>query len=154
MPTREQTVIYLAGHFDGEGTVYNAGKSPKYPKYKCTVVCVSHTHYQTLQLYQSIFSGSITSVSERCTKHRLGKKPIWQWRLASMLDVSKFLLEVIPWLVEKKSRSEIALALVAEKLIRRYDRQQSQNTGAGMQLWAPKEFRLKNPVVSRKPYEV
>ncbi len=91
-------LAYLAGHFDGEGTI---GIQPERRR---IFLNVTHTHTPTLELYKSTFGGGVYFASKGVNKL------VWQWTLSKRSAVAMALLALTPYLKEKSDKAERALS--------------------------------------------
>ncbi len=105
--TNEQEVAYLAGLFDGEGSVSVNMYSQK-PNYAGSLkVGISMTTPEPLRLCQRIFGGKV-----RLEKYRNHWKPCSRWRLHGD-RAETFLRAVEPYLIVKKDKAALALSFRA-----------------------------------------
>ena len=109
MTIEETMKAYIAGLFDGEGTVYIYKTEPLSarnminPTY--TLACnLSNTNHSALALLKELFGGTISlrSLSE------ISIKSSWQWSIASKKALA-FLEVVYPYLRIKKQEAEEAI---------------------------------------------
>lgn len=95
---------YMAGFFDGEGSVYacwrRLGKSTRSPT---LTVCISNTDKIVLDLHQEQFGGSIYK-----RKARGNRQDCWQWVLSAKMAVP-FLESIQPYVVIKSGVVNAAL---------------------------------------------
>lgn len=91
---------YLAGLFDGEGSIYG-GLNPK----PCLHIVCTMTTPDPLKLFHEAFGGSLKSYAP--TKGQ--KTPMWRWGVCSAIEQEAFLTAVLPWLIVKKPQAELAL---------------------------------------------
>ena len=104
-----EEVAYLAGFFDGEGSI---GIYPKKNKrgYMCYqyLLQISNTNRKVLELFQKRYGGSITK-RQRVERH----KQLWNWQLGSAGKIRVALSELLPFLYVKKQEAQIMLEVVA-----------------------------------------
>lgn len=84
----ETEIAYLAGVFDGEGTV-KVGNSIR--------VSVEMTDLDVLERFQRAFGGQIYP-----RKAKVNRKPAWSWNLQSRAGVWPFLDKVKPFLSDRR----------------------------------------------------
>lgn len=99
------TIEYLAGFFDGEGSIVET-------VYKGVVAVVTNTYYPVLEEFKSRYGGSIHPKTRYSVSHR----PCWCWQLTKQIDMAKFLLEIQPLLMEKRPQADIAMQILTVKL--------------------------------------
>lgn len=101
---REAVLVgYLAGVFDGEGTVGitrwiprdNPAKSPRYTGRITLGMCVK----EIVEMFQQRYGGSLRV--ERVPNRR----PVYRWALVGNKIVLPFLEEMTPYLIEKQERA-------------------------------------------------
>lgn len=106
---------YLAGHFDGEGSIFSRRK------YKTgnlsIVISVGNTYLPVLNAYQKTFGGHIQFCSPG--KGRIGNKPFYQWTLTDWNSVAKFLMLMESRLHEKRPKALEALAICTNRFLGR-----------------------------------
>lgn len=93
---KEIKLAYIAGLFDGEGTVtlsYNNKKDI----YRAATVSMSSTSIELLELLVEEFGGSI--VKQKVYKEH--HKQSWSWRLQRRNAIS-FLDSILPYMMEKE----------------------------------------------------
>lgn len=102
----EKMLAYLAGFFDGEGTVttgYHGGS-----KVPHVLLSICNTDKRPLEIYKELFGGFVY-------EHKPGKfgnMPYWRWNSSSRDTTLKCLLAMMPYLVIKRSRAEIGIELL------------------------------------------
>ena len=104
---------YVAGYFDGEGSISIATPYSKRndKRYHRLHVSITSTDFETLDWFQQHFGGVVTS-------HRLGvgnAKPSARWQVTGQI-AEQFIRTIIPYLRHKRERAEIALAIRALKV--------------------------------------
>jgi hypothetical protein len=111
--TQEQAA-YIAGFFDGEGSVSctltkQTAKSGKvYPKW-LVQVCSSQVDPRPLIWIQELIGGTL-HLSQ--PKGPISRKPIWDWRLSN-LRFDFYFPQLLPYLKVKKEKVEFALQMRA-----------------------------------------
>lgn len=94
----ECKLAYLAGHFDGEGSIgWYRSNGPQ--------VSVSGSYKPTLELYKSMFGGGVYHQSSP----RNGNKCCHQWNVSGRYKVAAFLLALDPYLREKSQQANVVL---------------------------------------------
>lgn len=100
----EYKIAYFAGFFDGEGSisvVRNRAGSKTYQ-----LVCVvANTDSRPLTLLRDTFGGYLSKPHPR----QPGQKSVYNWRASDRI-AEGFLTTVLPFLILKKDRAELALA--------------------------------------------
>jgi hypothetical protein len=103
------TRAYVAGFFDGEGTILMRNMrrySKKYSTYYYPQVSVVNTHKPIIKYIQKLFGGRIELKSKH--EKRLGRKKLWDLRFRR--DESINLLNAIQkYLIIKKENAKIVL---------------------------------------------
>ncbi len=104
--TNEQEVAYLAGIFDGEGSMSIHDNQSRFMDSKSLVVAIAMTTPQPLYLCQRIFGGSI------CLRKTYGHyKPQYSWRVGYR-KAEVFLRVIEPYLTVKKEKANLALTFL------------------------------------------
>src|SRR5271155_455189 len=100
----ENTYIYMAGLFDGEGSVMIAHtkKVKNGPHYYHLKICLSNTHWGCMTFLRDNFGGCINWVPEY-----KGKR-CWFWTLHSR-KAANLLQHLLPYMVIKKREAKIAV---------------------------------------------
>ena len=98
---RNVDIAWLAGIFDGEGTVWC-----RWPKRRNVIVEIKMTHKLTIERIHELFPGRMA----RGQLSGWSIKPQWRWSLDT-LGTQKFLVLVLPYLVTKKGEAKIAIRL-------------------------------------------
>lgn len=102
---------YIAGFFDGEGTI-----SIKHHKKSDTfqvVVTIVNTDLNILEIIKNKFGGDIHVMYRSKNSHKTG----YTWRISSRMAF-KFLKEINPYSIIKKTRIKIALSF-QERIIKK-----------------------------------
>lgn len=98
------TPEYMAGFFDGEGSVYAFWRRASTPRPSPSLsVCISNTNYRVLELHRDQFGGTLQK-----RKHRPGHQELWQWVCCARMCVP-FLEAIYPHLIIKREVVETAL---------------------------------------------
>jgi hypothetical protein len=101
MPVSEVDMAYLAGIFDGEGSIIRSRRSMECLQRS---VQVGMTDREVVEWIGQI-GGTVTE------RHPPGKrKTMWMWRMAAHNDVIAFLTALLPYLRVKKAEAEKALS--------------------------------------------
>lgn len=110
--TDKNTCAYLAGVFDGEGSISLAcHKRPpvkegnKETLHYLKFLCVTNTDLSLLNLFKKIYGGFIRAKKQP-------NKQCYEWQLTTKDDIEKFLLSVIPYCIIKKERAKIMLEFI------------------------------------------
>ena len=100
----DTTLAYLAGFFDGEGSV-TVGRKTRSTGDRSYFLQISITQpsLPALEVYQSYFGGHVGSV-----KRPAGMSPTWQWS-PHQAGKTLFLSSLLPFIVLKKQQFERAL---------------------------------------------
>lgn len=104
----ETEKAWLAGLFDGEGSVYC-----RLPKRYNVEVEIKMTDYGTLEKVNSLFPGRLVFGNK--SRGTLGKKDQWRWSLNTKKS-GEFLKLVHPYLVTKKLKAKFAIRLCQRPL--------------------------------------
>lgn len=94
---------YLAGVFDGEGSIY-------FVETQGTIrldVSLANTFEPLVYVYQKLFGGRT-----RGRDPHNGVLPMFEWAIGKQSDLEKFLLSTLPYLVTKREQAEIALNFI------------------------------------------
>ena len=105
--TRAETA-YLAGFFDGEGSIslhrYSCLRSGHLnPKYKVVISCVNTDRVPVARL-QTNFGGALRLVPRRNPRH----KPVWRWDGGASVAL-RALKAMLPYLTIKAERAKLVL---------------------------------------------
>ncbi|KKN48919.1 hypothetical protein LCGC14_0648170 [marine sediment metagenome] len=100
---------YVAGLFDGDGTVVISYNSEK-RRYQQLVVSVSNTFVPVLGKLKSIYGGSIDSLGQ--PRRNLRAKFCYQWKLTGRQKQLCFLQDILPYVIIKRQRVELGLAFL------------------------------------------
>jgi hypothetical protein len=92
------TIEYVAGFFDGEGSITTAG-SGRSQNVQC---CVTNTNKEILDLFQSIYGGHVYARKSK----NINAKQAYGWHLYKNDD---FLELILPHLFLKKKQCELAI---------------------------------------------
>jgi len=93
---KEIKLSYIAGLFDGEGTV-TLSRNNKNDKYRAPVVSMSSTSIELLEFLSSEFGGSI--VNQKVYKEHYKKS--WSWKLQRR-NCIYFLNSILPYMREEE----------------------------------------------------
>ena len=96
---------YVAGFFDGEGTV---GIYLQKSKYAVLTVGISNTNKHILELIKVKYGGNIY---ERKIADK-GRKRVFQWKLGTIASMFAFLLDIASYVVVKKDAVDLALEYI------------------------------------------
>ena len=104
----ESDLVYLAGFFDGEGSLGMYGRNLKLD------VKVCGTDERPIRRFYEVFGfGTFSSISGSRTRY--GRKPVVQWSCSGSWALL-FLMTLLPHLVVKRAQAQEALRL---RLVRR-----------------------------------
>jgi hypothetical protein len=98
--TKQEKIIYLAGFFEGEGTICISNRSDR--KSFQLRICVGQKDIQPLPLYVEMFGGHIYP------QKRKGVHCINQWDLKKRDAQIAFLKAIYPYLITKKAEADVA----------------------------------------------
>jgi len=95
---------YLAGLFDGEGSIFITSTTNKYGKHHLYLrVGINITNKYIPTLYHNRFGGNIGTIPSR------GNRKIqWYWRVSGE-DADNFIKTIQPYLLIKKYQAQIAI---------------------------------------------
>lgn len=94
------TDCYIAGLFDGEGSVIFGTSDRSHGWYRA--IQIVNTHRQTLTKVQRVFGGHIYKNGPN--KHHLGKRVIYTWKLYASADLHQFVRRLLPFAQQKKRK--------------------------------------------------
>jgi hypothetical protein len=103
-----EAIAYLAGLFDGEGSVNIFKQSNRKDRINpgyFLEISIGNTHKGVLQWVLENFGGRLTQNAEQYTKRN---HPTWRWR-ASSNEASEVLTIMLPYLVVKKEQALLAV---------------------------------------------
>jgi hypothetical protein len=99
---------YLAGFFDGEGSISIIRRKPHG---HVLHVDVGQIDRRPLELLRSRFGGSI----QLQRRHSFGRRDLWYWKTGSQNAVP-FLEAMLPYLIVKREQAELALRFQSRRL--------------------------------------
>jgi len=114
MSLKRHMLSYLAGVFDGEGSICIIRISPKKgkrptPTYR-GVVEIAMTERLILQLFQNIFGGDIYQHKPRNPQNKL----VYLWRIRDFRCIA-FLNDLMPFLILKHPQAEVMMHFLKNK---------------------------------------
>lgn len=102
------SVEYLAGFFDGEGSIYATLPDEHIPQF---LIMVQTTKQQEPEFYRERWGGSVHKHEPQESNH----SPSWRWRVAG--EKARIAVEqMLPYLRGKKTEAELFLEAIAYKL--------------------------------------
>jgi predicted CopG family antitoxin len=121
---------WAAGLFDGEGTigVHLSGDKKGGLRRK---ICISMIYRPALELFHNTYGGHLF-------KHNASSKAYpsfrcWKWEISHKDQIKAFLVDVLPFLTEKKSQAEIMIKQIDGELsmqeareLLRYEKEQNK----------------------------
>lgn len=96
---------YVAGLFDGEGSVTITKPSTKSDRYR-VIVQIAMTHKPTIEAVQAAFGGRIQPVKQ--SVYNSNARDRYDWRLSGQAALD-FLNSIRPWLITKAAAADVAL---------------------------------------------
>jgi hypothetical protein len=111
VPAPVAVLAYVAGVFDGEGSVSITCAQQRYHTLRVEIV---NTNPMLMQWLVEKMGGKITPLRQN---QGLGTKPVFAWILRN-LNAEVFLREVLPYLIVKREQAELALAFRAIRTAR------------------------------------
>lgn len=114
------SLSYLAGYFDGEGSIGLYISSSRSSRYKSgfktpswsTQVKLGACYKPNVNAFSYWFGGNVRPHDRATTKHRRS----FIWRLCNKKDIIHFLQAIIPYLREKKPQAELMLRVLLGKV--------------------------------------
>ena len=100
--TREQTLIWAAGFFDGEGCIYIGRRTNTGRPYYILTISVSNTDKATVEIFRKLFGGYISEISSGNRRNKL-----FMWQLDSA-KAANALTELQPYLKSKSKEAKLA----------------------------------------------
>lgn len=113
--TEAQLIPYLAGFFDGEGTISLGRYKNDGGGYRLAIA-VSQNERSPLEMFQATFGGRIYE-----QKWEKAQRAFYSWQVTNRVDRLKCLEMLSPFLIVKKREAEIALAFLRTMVRSRYD---------------------------------
>lgn len=107
MPTKNTTLAYLAGYFDGEGSVYTQSIHGGPP---IVVISVRTGDLESMQLLSTTFGGKIHG-EDRVSPSRQdidARRRMYRWKIVGG-RAQEILRELLPFLRAKREVAELAL---------------------------------------------
>jgi hypothetical protein len=105
----EKRLAYLAGFFDGEGSV-GIQKYCRSRPWHTPYATVSQVRPDVLQQFKEAFGGTIYFNKSG------GKNGIWTWQIKSHKLVLDFLKTLLPYLLVKRAEAEVVLEAFRESV--------------------------------------
>jgi len=102
IPEKEIDLAYVAGFFDGEGTISVYHKNQRFS------ATIAQKRKPVLEYIANLFGTGTFQYTE--------KTEMWAWRLRNLSDSYIFLLCIYPYLIVKKEEAEIFFEKVDKKL--------------------------------------
>jgi len=102
---------YLAGYFDGEGCLVPQANRTRTSWW--VTVKFGQVRREGPDFLRDIYGGTVRLVPAA----RKNKQPQWVWEMGQKLGVRQFLLDVQPYVLEKREQVEAAIALFGPALI-------------------------------------
>lgn len=103
-------IVWAAGFFDGEGSVFveiSKNKNTRRRVRNLLTASVTQTSTPCLNLFKQCFGGNITPITKSRRKH-MNNSVCFVWRVRSK-DAIAFLEAIAPYVVVKKEQVELAL---------------------------------------------
>lgn len=97
---------YIAGLFDGEGTIGITKPSPGARRRHRPVVAVCMTHERTVRALQAALGGNVREVNT--SKYNPNAATRFDWRLSGQAALD-FVESIRPWLITKRDQADIIL---------------------------------------------
>jgi LAGLIDADG endonuclease len=102
----ELDIAYIAGLFDGEGSINIFRKKNKSGSFSYYLeITITNTDFPVLSWLQSVLGGRVDKTSNIKLQ---GSRPLRRWR-ASCRDAHRILLTLLPYLRVKKTQAELAI---------------------------------------------
>lgn len=109
---RDMDIAYLAGVFDGEGSVGMYRRSKFNAKHKSPIwschISIANTDFRLL----SWLSANVPYGHARVKPRKGNRKIQWEWSIRSRKTISEFLLTVRPFLTVKADQADLLLSLL------------------------------------------
>jgi hypothetical protein len=108
-PLSTETLAYVAGLFDGEGSIVIAcspGRTKQSNPSYWLQVSITNTDKQLIEWLHATFGGHIADGSH--APSRVKQRPCWAWRTTSK-QAQSFLQKILPYLRTKKPQALIAI---------------------------------------------
>jgi len=103
---------YIAGFFDGEGSITNNGKGFR--------VSISQTNQEVLEAIRSFVGFGFVIKTKKRKEYW---KDCWVYYITKQKEVYSFLLKVSPFLIVEKRKAESCLPLLKETVRKQQERQ-------------------------------
>lgn len=105
----KSTFAYIAGFFDGEGSVRIKSLKSGGRLYHSLMIKFTNTDLSVLTHIRSIIGGSIRPLKSKNPKW----KPAWDLRTTNRAELELILVQMLPFLIVKRHQIELALAFLA-----------------------------------------
>lgn len=136
-------IVYLAGHFDGEGCIcMRRRKQDKaIPRLHVEIRC---SYRPTLEKYENRFGGHL-----RATPHASTNKLLYSWALLAFSEMYPFLKQIEPFLEEKLPQAQVALKYLEARLNCKANRASLPND---IYVLADETYRILKELKHKPPY--
>jgi len=121
---KKTDLAYLAGIFDGEGSIVIHKNKPIKRMVNPTYVIeanVYNTNEWIIRQFHFSFGGGVHLQKRQMPSTHSGKCPIWVWQISANKALP-FLKTLLPYLKLKRGQVEIAIKFQEEKVRKRYRR--------------------------------
>lgn len=109
------TWSYIAGFFDGEGSITHNGKGFR--------ITIAQTNMEVLdEIKFFVGAGNIISV----TKRHPHWKDSWVYNISTQKEIYKFLLNVLPFLIVKKALAQKTIPLLRGVVVKQESRKEKR----------------------------
>lgn len=114
---KKNTLSYVAGLFDGEGSIVIAVSKPSEKRQTISPshwlqVSISMTHQPTIEWLHTNFGGHVTNNGK--SESRGARRPCYAWRLEGN-QAKDFLHKVTPYLICKREQALLAVEFQAKR---------------------------------------
>lgn len=162
MKTLEHRLAWLAGIVDGEGTIYAALNKHRHVRrdgsqgqYLRLTVAVTNTDILMIEEVQQIAEAvGVKTRVERIKKRRDLHKEQWDVRVRGGRAVETLLEAILPYLVTKRSRAEVALAVIRHRRATSYPRNGALRSPVDGDAWLARQLVSMRDMNRRGAHEV
>ena len=106
MKLKTANLAYMAGFFDGEGTIGLGNRSGRPNQYR-VYISIANTNEWIIRWFQFNFGGHIAFEDKQSQNPNW--QDAWRWSITGGQQALKFLQAICPYLILKKLQAELAI---------------------------------------------